>query len=75
MNAMSIDDLLIGIIIAGIGLTGAYFRAEYVSWLRYKAARERQEVHRRRLRLDALAPKRIMIFRDSRILGYITGGD
>lgn len=41
---MDFDDLLIAIIIAGIGLSGAYFRAEYVSWRRYKAAIRRKDV-------------------------------
>jgi hypothetical protein len=39
---MNFDDLMIAIIIGGIGLTGAYFRAEYLLWRRYKAA-ERQK--------------------------------
>ena len=39
---MNFDNLLIAIIIGGIGLTGAYFRAEYLLWRRYKAA-ERQK--------------------------------
>lgn len=36
---MTTDDLLIAINIAGIGLSGAYLRAELVSHLRLKAAR------------------------------------
>ena len=39
---MNFDDLLIAIIIGGIGLTGAHFRAEYLLWRRDKAA-ERQK--------------------------------
>jgi hypothetical protein len=39
---MNFDDLLFVIIIGGIGLTGAYFRAEYVLWRRYKAAERRK---------------------------------
>jgi hypothetical protein len=39
---MNLDDLLFVIIIGGIGLTGAYFRAEYVLWRRYKAAEQRK---------------------------------
>jgi hypothetical protein len=39
---MNIDDLLFVIIIGGIGLTGAYFRAEYVLWRRYKGAERRK---------------------------------
>ncbi|HEY4969421.1 MAG TPA: hypothetical protein VII35_05910 [Steroidobacteraceae bacterium] len=41
---MNFDDLLIAIIIGGIGLTGAYFRAEYLLWRRYKAT-ERQKAN------------------------------
>ena len=39
---MNFDDLLIAVILGGIGLTVAYFRAEYRLWRRYKAA-ERQK--------------------------------
>jgi hypothetical protein len=39
---MNFDDLLFVIIIGGIGLTGAYFRAEYVLWRRYKGAERRK---------------------------------
>jgi 6-phosphogluconolactonase len=57
MTDMSFDDLLIAIIVAGIGLSVAYLRAEYVSWRRYKAAERRHEVslcelHLKRLRVE-----------------------
>jgi hypothetical protein len=39
---MSIDDLLIAIIIAGLALSGAYLKAEYLSWRKYKAAQRKQ---------------------------------
>jgi len=60
---MSFDDFLIALIIGGIGLTAAYFRAEYVSWRRYKAAKRRQnlslrELHVNRLRLEKDVPVR-----------------
>ena len=34
---MSVDDFMVAIIVGGIGLTGAYFRAEYLSWRKHKA--------------------------------------
>ena len=42
---MNFDDLLIAIIIGGIGLTGAYFRAEYLLWRRDKAAERRKKAN------------------------------
>jgi hypothetical protein len=56
MSAVSIDDLLFAIILAGIGLSGAYLRAELASHRRATAlqrARElvQREVHAKRVRL------------------------
>jgi hypothetical protein len=53
---MSIDDLLIAIIMAGLGLSGAYLRAELVLHRKTTAlqrARElvQREVHAKRVRL------------------------
>ncbi|MHB8478552.1 MAG: hypothetical protein ACYDBZ_20015 [Steroidobacteraceae bacterium] len=42
---MNFDDLLIATIIGGIGLTGAYFRAEYLLWRKYKAAERQKEAN------------------------------
>jgi hypothetical protein len=39
----------IAIIIAGIGLSGAYFRAVFVSWRRYQAAERRKQFSLREL--------------------------
>jgi len=39
---MSIDDLLMAIIIAGIGLSGAYLRAEHMSWRRENDAERKR---------------------------------
>ncbi len=47
---MSFDDLLIALIFTGIGLSAAYFRAEYVSWRRYMAAGRRKALRLRELR-------------------------
>jgi hypothetical protein len=38
MADMSIDDLLMAIIIAGLGLSGACLKADYLSWRRENAA-------------------------------------
>ena len=46
---MSFDDVLIGVIIVGIGLSGAYFRAEYAWWRSQSAAQRRQQADFRRL--------------------------
>jgi hypothetical protein len=43
MIAMA-DDLLIAMIIAGFGLSGAYFRAAFVSWRRSQAAERKREI-------------------------------
>ena len=43
------DDLLIAMIIAGFGLSGAYFRAVFVSWRRNQAAERKWEISLREL--------------------------
>ena len=48
MTAMA-DDLLIGMIIVGFGLSGVYFRAAIVSWRRNQAAERRREIRLREL--------------------------
>jgi hypothetical protein len=57
MSAVSIDDLLFAIILAGIGLSGAYLRAELSLHRRTTAlqrAREllQREVHAKRVHLE-----------------------
>jgi hypothetical protein len=49
---MSIDDLMIAIIIAGMGLTGAYLRAEFMSWRKSNAAERRKRAGLRTGRAD-----------------------
>jgi hypothetical protein len=44
---VNIDDLMIAVIFGGIGLTGAYLRAEFMSWRRANAAERRQRAARR----------------------------
>jgi hypothetical protein len=48
MIAMA-DDLLIAMIIAGFGLSGAYLRAVFVSWRRNQAAERKREISLREL--------------------------
>jgi hypothetical protein len=43
MIAMA-EDLLVAMIIAGFGLSGAYFRAVFVSWRRNQAAERKREL-------------------------------
>jgi hypothetical protein len=46
MLNMILDDLLFAVIIAGIGLSGAYLRAEYISHVSIGAAERRREAAR-----------------------------
>jgi hypothetical protein len=39
---MSLDDVLIAVIVGGIGLSGAYFRGEYILWRKDRAAELRK---------------------------------
>jgi len=55
---MSIDDLMIAIIIGGIGLTGAYLRAEFISWRRSNAAERRKKAGLRAVTRERLAVSR-----------------
>lgn len=47
---MILDDLLIAILIAGVGLSGAYLRAELVSHQKFKAAERKKQLFLRELR-------------------------
>jgi len=54
---MSLDDLLIAIIIIGIGLSGAYLKAEYDSHVRLKTSERRtgivlHDLHASRVRIE-----------------------
>jgi hypothetical protein len=51
MFNMTLDDLLITIIIAGIGLSGAYLRAQYALHISIKAAERRREALQRELHI------------------------
>jgi hypothetical protein len=52
---MSFDDLLIALIIAGFGFSGAYFRAEYLSWRRCRASERKRETSFRELHASRLS--------------------
>ena len=56
---MSLDDLLIAIIIAGMGLTVAYLRAEYVLHRGSKAAEHKKLIVQRELHANRLRPKQM----------------
>jgi hypothetical protein len=53
MIAMA-DDLLFAMIIAGFGLSGAYFRAVFVSWRRNQIAERKRELSLRELHAHRL---------------------
>ena len=40
---MSLDDVLFGVIVGGVGLCAAYFRGEYIGWREQKAAEMRKQ--------------------------------
>jgi hypothetical protein len=46
---MSLDDVLFGLIIGGVGLCAAHFRDEYLRWREQGAAERRKETSMRRL--------------------------
>jgi hypothetical protein len=54
---MSLDDLLTAIIIAGVGLSGAYLRAELVLHRRLTAALRRREVLQYKLHIERVRPE------------------
>jgi len=56
---MSFDDLFIAIIIAGMGLTVAYLRAEYVLHRGCKAAEHKNLIFQRELHANRLRSKQI----------------
>ena len=68
---MSIDDLLIGTIIAGVGLSGTYLRAEFVLHLRFKAAERRKELVWREVHANRARPEQNNMLRQPRT--YPTG--
>lgn len=59
--AMNFDDLFIAIIIAGIGLTVAYLRAEYIFHRGFKAAEHKKLIVQRELHANRLRPKQEVV--------------
>jgi hypothetical protein len=51
---MRVDDLLMTIIIGGIGFSGAYLRAEFIFWRRSKAADLRKRAGMREILKSAV---------------------
>jgi hypothetical protein len=49
---MSLDDVLFGVIIGGIGLCAAYFRDAYIRWQEHRAAEVRKEMSMRELHIN-----------------------
>ena len=56
---MILDDLLIVMIIAGIGLSVAYLRAEVFLYRRFKAAERRREALQRQLHIKRVRSEQI----------------
>jgi hypothetical protein len=54
---MSLDDVLFGMIIGGIGLCAAHFRGEYIRWREHRAAERRRETSMRELHINRLSPR------------------
>jgi hypothetical protein len=40
---ISLDDVLFGVIVGGVGLCAAYFREEYIGWREHKGAEVRKQ--------------------------------
>jgi hypothetical protein len=52
---MNIDDVLFGVIVCGIGLTGACFRSEYVRLRELRATQRRKEGIMRKSHVERLS--------------------
>jgi len=52
---MSLDDVLFGVIVSGVGLSAAYFRGEYIGWREHRAAEMRKQTSGRELHIDRLS--------------------
>jgi hypothetical protein len=50
----SLDDVLFGVIVGGVGLCAAYFREEYIGWREHKAAEVRKQTSMRALHIDSV---------------------
>jgi hypothetical protein len=54
----SLDDVLFGAIVGGIGLCAAYFREEYIGWREHKAAEVRKQSSTRALHVDSVSHRK-----------------
>jgi hypothetical protein len=54
---MSLDDVLFGVIVGGIGLCAAHFRDEYIRWRKHRTAERRKETSMRELHINRLSPR------------------
>jgi hypothetical protein len=52
---MSLDDVMFGMIVGGLVLCVAYFRAGYIAWREHRAAERRNETRMRKLHFDRLS--------------------
>jgi hypothetical protein len=52
---MSLDDVLFGLIVGGVGLCAAYFRDEYIGWREHRTAEMRRETSQRELHMDGVS--------------------
>jgi hypothetical protein len=57
---MSLDDVLLGVIVGGIGLCVASFRYEYIRWRKHIAAERRKELIMRELHINRFAHRENM---------------
>jgi len=48
---MSLDDVLFGVIVGGVGLCAVYFRDEYMGWRQHRAAEMRKQMSLRELHI------------------------
>jgi hypothetical protein len=68
---MSLDDVLFGVIVGGVGLCAAYFRHEYIGWREHRAAVMRKQTSMRELHIDRSPEKSLIQFEASSILKTI----
>jgi len=52
---LSLDDVLFGVIVGGVGLCAAYFRDEYIGWREHRAAEMRKQTSMRALHTDGVS--------------------
>ena len=55
---MSLDDVLFGVIVGGVGLCAAYFRDEYIGWRKHRAAEIRKQTSMRELHIARVSHRK-----------------